>query len=91
MNKSELVDSIAEKAQISKADATEALNAFIETVGQALENGDTVSLVGFGTFSVKDRKARTGRNPKTGEEIPIPASKVPSFKAGKLLKERTNK
>lgn len=91
MNKSELVDSIAEKAQISKTDATEALNAFIETVGQALENGDTVSLVGFGTFSVKDRKARTGRNPKTGEEIPIPASKVPSFKAGKLLKERTNK
>lgn len=91
MNKSELVDSIAEGANLSKSDATEALNAFIEAVGQALEKGDSVSLVGFGTFSVKERKARTGRNPKTGEEIPIPASKVPGFKAGKTLKERTNK
>ena len=91
MNKSELIDSIAKKADTSKADATKALNAFIDTVGQALEEGDSVSLVGFGTFSVKERKARTGRNPKTGEEIPIPASKIPSFKAGKTLKESTNK
>ena len=91
MNKSELIDSIAKKADISKADATKALNAFIDTVGQALEEGDSVSLVGFGTFSVKERKARTGRNPKTVEEIPIPAIKTPSFKAGKTLKESTNK
>ena len=73
MNKSELIDSIAEKSGLNKTQA-----------------GDSISLVGFGTFSVKDRKARTGRNPKTGEELSIPASKVPSFKAGKNLKERLN-
>jgi len=90
MNKSELVDSIAEKSGLNKSQAGEALNAMMESIGEALEAGDTISLVGFGTFTVKDRKARTGRNPKTGEELSIPASKVPSFKAGKNLKERLN-
>ena len=90
MNKSELVDSIAKKSGLSKAQSTEALNAFIATIGEAMKANDTVSLVGFGTFSVKERQARTGRNPQTKEEIQIPASKVPSFKAGKNLKERLN-
>ena len=80
MNKSELVDSIATKSGLTKAQATEALNAFIATIGEAMATNDTVSLVGFGTFSVKERQARTGRNPQTKEEIQIPASKVPSFK-----------
>ena len=90
MNKSELVDAIASEAGLTKDQATKALNAFTSSVQGALERGDDVVLVGFGTFSVKDRKARTGRNPKTGEELSIPASKVPSFKAGKNLKERLN-
>ena len=79
MNKSELIDSIADKSGLNKTQAGDALNAVMESVGEALEAGDSISLVGFGTFSVKDRKARTGRNPKTGEELSIPASKVPSF------------
>lgn len=90
MNKSELVDSIAKKSGLSKAQSTEALNAFIATIGEAMKANDTVSLVGFGTFSVKERQARTGRNPQTKEEIQIPASKVPSFKAGKSLKDMVN-
>lgn len=90
MNKSELIDSIAEKSGLNKTQAGDALNAVMDSIGDALEAGDSISLVGFGTFSVKDRKARTGRNPKTGEELNIPASKVPSFKAGKNLKERLN-
>lgn len=90
MNKSELVDSIAKKSGLSKAQSTEALNAFIATIGEAMKANDTVSLVGFGTFSVKERQARTGRNPQTKEEIQIPASKVPSFKAGKGLKDMVN-
>lgn len=90
MNKSELVDSIAQKSGLNKTQSTEALNAFMETVGEALEKGDTISLVGFGTFSVKERAARTGHNPKTREKIEIAASKVPSFKAGKGLKDRLN-
>lgn len=90
MNKSELVDSIATKSGLTKAQATEALNAFIATIGEAMATNDTVSLVGFGTFSVKERQARTGRNPQTKEEIQIPASKVPSFKAGKGLKDMVN-
>ncbi|CAM3930215.1 HU family DNA-binding protein [Psychrobacter arenosus] len=91
MNKSELIDNIAEKSGLNKTQAGDALNALIESVGEALENDDSISLVGFGTFSVKDRKARTGRNPKTGDPLEIPASKVPSFKAGKNLKDRLNK
>ena len=90
MNKSELVDSIAEKSGLNQTQAADALNAMMESVGEALENNDTISLVGFGTFSVKDRKARTGRNPKTGDELQIPASRVPHFKAGKGLKDRLN-
>ena len=87
MNKSELVDSIAQSAGLTKEQAAKAVNAFTESVQGALQRGDDVVLVGFGTFSVKERKARTGRNPKTGEEIQIAASKVPSFKAGKGLKD----
>jgi len=87
MNKSELVDAIASKASLSKVDAAQALDAVISAVGEALKSGDSVTLVGFGTFSVKERAARTGRNPKTGEALQIEASKVPSFKAGKGLKD----
>ena len=90
MNKAELVAVMAEKAEISKKDAEKALKAFTDVVAEELKKGEKIQLVGFGTFSVKDRKARTGRNPKTGEELAIPASKVPSFKAGKNLKERLN-
>ncbi len=90
MNKSELVASIAKKSGLSQAQSADALNAFISTVGEALEAGDSIALVGFGTFSVKERAARTGRNPQTGAEMQIPASKVPSFKAGKGLKDAVN-
>ena len=85
MNKSELVDAIASSAGLTKEQAAKAVNAFTESVQGALQRGDDVVLVGFGTFSVKERSARTGRNPKTGEPIEIAASKVPSFKAGKSL------
>ena len=92
MNKAELVASMAEKANMTKKDAEVALNAFIEAVGEALAKGDKVQLVGFGTFEVRDRKAREGRNPRNPEEvINIPASKAPVFKAGKGLKEAVNK
>jgi DNA-binding protein HU-beta len=87
MNKSELIDSIANGAGLSKADAQRALDATIESISKALKKGDTVSLIGFGTFSVKKRAARTGRNPATGETIKIKASKTPSFKAGKGFKD----
>lgn len=90
MNKSELVDAIATQADLSKAAATRALDATLEAVTSALQKGDSVSLVGFGTFAVKERAARTGRNPKTGEEIQIAAAKVPSFKPGKGLKDAVN-
>ena len=90
MNKSELVDAIAEGADISKASAGRALDSAIEAITGALSNGDQVSLVGFGTYSVKHRAARTGRNPQTGSEIQIAASNVPSFKAGKALKDAVN-
>lgn len=87
MNKSELIDAIAEKGGLSKADAGKALDATIASVTEALKAGDTVTLVGFGTFGVKERAARTGRNPQTGATLEIKASKVPSFKAGKGLKD----
>lgn len=90
MNKSELIDAIAAAADISKASAARALDAVIDSVTDTLKNGDKVSLVGFGTFEVKERAARIGRNPKTGEEINIAASRVPSFKAGKALKDAVN-
>lgn len=90
MNKSELVDKVAESADIPKAVAARALDAVINGVTDALKADDQVVLVGFGTFQVKDRAARTGRNPQTGAEIQIPAAKVPSFKAGKALKDAVN-
>ncbi|PTQ90324.1 HU family DNA-binding protein [Agitococcus lubricus] len=87
MNKSELIDAIAGSAEITKADAGRALDATIAAITAALKAGDAVTLVGFGTFSVKERAARKGRNPKTGESLDIAASKVPDFKAGKGLKD----
>ncbi|MCG6657219.1 HU family DNA-binding protein [Halomonas campisalis] len=90
MNKSELIEAIAASADIPKAAATRALDAMVDTVADSLKNGETVSLVGFGTFSVKERAARTGRNPQTGEPIQISAAKVPTFKAGKALKDSVN-
>ena len=90
MNKSELIEAIAASADIPKAAAGRALDAMIDNVTGALQKGDQVVLVGFGTFSVKDRAARTGRNPQTGAEIQIAAAKVPSFKAGKALKDAVN-
>lgn len=90
MNKSELIDLIAESADISKAKAGAALDAVVNGVTDALKAGDSVSLVGFGTFSVKARAARAGRNPQTGATIQIKASNVPGFKAGKALKEAVN-
>lgn len=90
MNKSELIDAIAASADIPKAAAGRALDAMIEAVGDALKSGDQVSLVGFGTFLVKERAARTGRNPQTGAPIEIAAAKVPGFKAGKALKDAVN-
>ena len=90
MNKSQLIDTIAASADISKADAGRALDAFTDAVTSALKDGDQVALVGFGTFSVRERAARSGRNPQTGETIQIAAAKVPSFKAGKALKDAVN-
>ncbi|MGA9574093.1 MAG: HU family DNA-binding protein [Lysobacterales bacterium] len=90
MNKSDLVDAIAADSGLSKADAGRALDGFTSAVTKALKKKGTVSLVGFGTFSVKHRDARSGRNPRTGETIKIKASNNPSFKAGKALKDAVN-
>lgn len=90
MNKAELIDAVAEKAGLSKADAGRALDAAFETITRALKKGDKVALVGFGTFVVRKRAARIGRNPKTGAPIKIAASKAPAFKAGKALKDSIN-
>jgi len=90
MNKSELIEAVAQSADLSKASATKAVDAMVDAVTKALKENDTVSLVGFGTFSVRERAARSGRNPRTGETINIPASKVPGFKAGKALKDAVN-
>ncbi len=90
MNKAELIESIADSADLSKASAGRALDAAIEAITKALKKGDTITLVGFGTFSVRHRKARMGRNPRTGEEIQIKASNVPGFKPGKALKDAIN-
>ncbi|MFA0412530.1 HU family DNA-binding protein [Vibrio renipiscarius] len=90
VNKTQLVEKIAENSDLSKAAAGRALDAFIEAVSGTLQSGDQVALVGFGTFSVRTRAARTGRNPKTGEEIQIAEAKVPAFKAGKALKDSCN-
>lgn len=90
MNKSELVDAIAADTKLTKKDAEAFLKSFVENVSLALEKGDNVQLIGFGTFDVGERPAREGRNPKTGETIKIAASKTPKFKAGKALKDRVN-
>ena len=90
MTKADLVNSIAEKAGLNKADAEKALKAFTDAVTDALKAGEKVSLVGFGTFSVGDRAARQGQNPQTGAQITIPAAKATKFKAGKALKEAIN-
>ena len=87
MNKSELIDAVAEEADLSKASAARAVDAVVNAVTGALKEGDQVTLVGFGTFMVRERSARTGRNPRTGENIEIPASQSPVFKAGKALKD----
>mgnify|MGYP003308345538 FL=1 len=86
MNKTELINAVAAKAEISKKDADKAVAAVFAAVEEALVKGEKVQLIGFGTFEVKDRAARTGHNPKTGEAIEIAAAKVPSFKAGAALK-----
>jgi DNA-binding protein HU-beta len=90
MNKSELISAIAEQGNLSKADAGLGLAALIKIIETTLKAGDVITLVGFGTFAVKDRPERTGRNPQTGQEIAIAAAKVPSFKPGKALKDAVN-
>lgn len=91
MNKSELIAAIAKKADISQKQAGEVLGAVIESIEEAMQKGDKVQLIGFGTFEVRERPARTARNPRTGEEIKVAASKAPVFKAGKALKDSVNK
>ena len=91
VNKTELVASIANKSMLSKRDSEKALNAFVESVEEALEKGEKVQLIGFGSFEVRQRAARKGRNPQTKEEITIKASTAPVFKAGKSLKNKVNK
>ena len=90
MNKSELIDAVASASDLSKADASRAVDGVIAAVTEALKSGDQVTVVGFGTFLVRERGARTGRNPRTGETINIAASKAPAFKAGKALKDAVN-
>ena len=90
MNKNELVDAVATATELKKAEATKAVDSVFEAIGSALKKGDEVRLVGFGTFSVQDREASEGRNPRTGEKIQIAASKQAKFKAGKTLKEALN-
>lgn len=87
MNKTELINAVAETSGLTKKDSEVALNAILDTIQNAMKNGDKVQLVGFGSFEVKERAARTGKNPATGATIEIPASKAPTFKAGKALKD----
>ncbi len=87
MNKTELINAVAETSGLTKKDSEVALNAILDTIQDAMKNGDKVQLVGFGSFEVKERAARTGKNPATGATIEIPASKAPTFKAGKALKD----
>ncbi|MGB0636161.1 MAG: HU family DNA-binding protein [Gammaproteobacteria bacterium] len=90
MNKADLIDAVAQDTDMSKASATRAVDSVIDTITGSLKSGDQVTLVGFGTFMVRDRAARSGRNPQTGETIQIKASKAPAFKAGKALKDAVN-
>lgn len=87
MNKTDLVNAVAEKADLSKKDAAKVVDAVFDTIMDSLSKGEKVQIIGFGNFEVRERSARKGRNPQTGEEIEIPASKVPAFKAGKALKD----
>ena len=87
MNKTELISEVAQKTNMTKKDADKIVNAFFTSIETALKAGDKVQLIGFGTFEVRERQARKGRNPQTGQEISIPATKVPAFKAGKALKD----
>ena len=91
MNKAELINAIADETGLSKKDTEATINSFVNVVSNALENKNKVQIIGFGTFETRERAARTGRNPQTNEEIKIPASTTPAFKAGKALKERVNK
>lgn len=91
MNKTELIASVAEKAELSKKDAEKAVSALLESVTETLKAGDRIALTGFGTFEVKERAARTGKNPRTGEPVQIAAARVPVFKAGKVLKDAVAK
>jgi len=90
MNKADFIGAVADTAELSKADTGRALDAIIEVIKKSLKKGDSISLVGFGTFQVRKRAARQGRNPRTGQTIKIKASKIPSFKAGKALKDAVN-
>ena len=90
MNKAELIDAVASSADLSKTSATQAVDAVVDTITESLRKGDSVTLVGFGTFEVRARAARMCRNPQTGEELQIKASKAPAFKAGKALKDAVN-
>ena len=90
MNKAELIEAVSDAADLSKSDATKAVDGVVDAITNSLKNGDQVTLVGFGSFLVRDRAARTGRNPRTGEAIEIAAAKVPGFKAGKALKDAVN-
>ncbi|GAA4648310.1 DNA-binding protein HU-alpha [Kistimonas scapharcae] len=90
MNKAQLIELLARQADLSKAQAERALKATLENIQEALAKGDAIQLTGFGTFSVNERAARTGRNPQTGQPIQIAAARIPSFKAGKMLKEAVN-
>ena len=90
MNKSELVDAVSAKSGLTKADTDRAFKAFVDVIAETMAKGDQVALVGFGTFLVRERQARTGRNPRTGETIEIASAKIPSFKAGKALKDAVN-
>ncbi|MFM2478444.1 HU family DNA-binding protein [Celerinatantimonas sp. MCCC 1A17872] len=90
MNKAQLVDKIASGADMSKAAAGRVLDSMLEVISESLKEGDSISIIGFGTFQTRERAARSGRNPQTGQEIEIPAARVPAFKAGKLLKDSVN-
>lgn len=90
MNKAELIDAVSAKSGLTKADTDRAFKAFVETVSETMAKGESIVLVGFGTFLVRDRQARSGRNPRTGETISIESAKIPAFKAGKTLKDAVN-
>lgn len=90
MNKAELIEAVADQAEMTKAEAGRAIDAIVSTITTAMQKQDDVSLIGFGTFTVRERAARAGRNPQTGETIQIKAAKVPAFKAGKALKDAVN-